>query len=439
MVSSVDEISRKLTAEDCDVALLDLSADHHFVQERIESARRVVGSQPRWVIMADDPLRLIALELVRLGAFGYCRRPPSIRDLRVMLRRASDQSTLERQLRTAQQQLEIATGCDRMIGSSPKMQKIYQLIHSVTDINVSVLITGQSGTGKELVARAIHSLGNRANRPFVAVPCGAIPETLIEAELFGHEKGAYTGTVGAREGYFEQAGDGTIFLDEIAELSLFTQVKLLRVLQERQFSRLGGNRLIPLRARLIFATHQNLTEMLAQGKLREDLYYRMNVVRIETATLQEHAEDIPQIAAHFLRHYSEMYQKPMEKIDAAAMTLLQNYPWPGNVRELENVIQRTIITADGDTIYPADLPLHIQEENVIGIDTSLLSGSFEQQLRDFKISLAEAAIRENHGNKTLAARSLGISRAYLHRLIRLDEPEMPFEVNEPMMEAGRAV
>ena len=257
--------------------------------------------------------------------------------------------------------------------------------------------------------------------------------------MFGHEKGAYTGTVGAREGYFEQAGDGTIFLDEIAELSLFTQVKLLRVLQERQFSRLGGNRLIPLRARLIFATHQNLTEMLAQGKLREDLYYRMNVVRIETATLQEHAEDIPQIATHFLRHYSEMYQKPMEKIDAAAMTLLQNYPWPGNVRELENVIQRTIITADGDTIHPADLPLHIQEENVIGIDASLPSGSFEQQLRDFKISLAEAAIRESHGNKTLAARSLGISRAYLHRLIRLDEPDMPFEMNEPMMEASRAV
>jgi DNA-binding NtrC family response regulator len=439
MVSNVDEISRKLSAEDCDVALLDLNADHHSVQERIECARRVVGSQPRWVIMADDPLRLIALELVRLGAFGYCRRPPSIRDLRVMLRRACDQSTLERQLHTAQQQLEIATGCDRMIGSSPKMQKIYQLIHSVTDINVSVLITGQSGTGKELVARAIHSLGNRASRPFVAVPCGAIPETLIEAELFGHEKGAYTGTVGAREGYFEQAGDGTIFLDEIAELSLFTQVKLLRVLQERQFSRLGGNRLIPLRARLIFATHQNLTEMLAQGKLREDLYYRMNVVRIETATLQEHAEDIPQIATHFLRHYSEMYQKPMEKIDAAAMTLLQNYPWPGNVRELENVIQRTIITADGDTIHPADLPLHIQEENVIGIDASLPSGSFEQQLRDFKISLAEAAIRENHGNKTMAARNLGISRAYLHRLIRLDEPDMPFEVNEPMMEASRAV
>ncbi len=436
MTAKGEEIDDLLSTGESDVVLLDLNANHPAVKERIGCARRLIGSEARWVVMADDTLRLTALELVRLGAFSFCRRPPSIRDLRIMLRRAHGESSLERQLQGAQQKPEIPAGCDRMIGSSPQMQKIYQLVQSVKDINVSVLVTGQSGTGKELVARAIHNLGTRSSRPFVAVACGAIPETLIEAELFGHEKGAYTGTVGAREGYFEQAADGTIFLDEIGELSLFTQVKLLRVLQERQFNRLGSTRLIPLRARLIFATNQNLPEMVAQGKLREDLYYRMNVVSIETPALQEHGDDIPQIARHFLRHYSQMFQKPMGGFEPAALALLQNYPWPGNVRELENVIQRAIVTACGESISAADLPLHIQEENVIAIGSGLPAGSFEQQLRDFKLNVAETAIRENNGNKTLAARSLCISRAYLHRLIRPAESDTPFEMEDQMMETG---
>ena len=184
------------------------------------------------------------------------------------------------------------------------MQRVYQLVRSVTNLNAAVLVTGESGTGKELIARAIHNLGSRANKPFVAVSCGAIPETLIEAELFGHEKGAFTGTVGAREGYFEQAGDGTLFLDEIGDLSLFTQVKLLRVLQQMEFSRLGSSKLIPLRARLIFATHQDLAKLVAEGKFRQDLYYRINVMRIESPPLQERPEDIPLIARHFLHHYA---------------------------------------------------------------------------------------------------------------------------------------
>ena len=235
------------------------------------------------------------------------------------------------------------------------MQSVYQLVRRVTNLNASVLITGESGTGKELIARAIHNLGSRSSRPFVAVSCGAIPETLIEAELFGHEKGAFTGTVGAREGYFEQAGDGTLFLDEIGDLSLFTQVKLLRVLQQMEFNRLGSNRLIPLRARLIFATHQDLAKLVAEGKFRQDLYYRINVMRIESPALQEHPEDIPQIAMHFLRHYSKVFQKPMEDIDPDALSLLQNYPWPGNVRELENTMQRAIILATGTTIRAEDV------------------------------------------------------------------------------------
>jgi DNA-binding NtrC family response regulator len=306
-------------------------------------------------------------------------------------------------------------------------------VRRVTNLNATVLVTGESGTGKELIARAVHNMGSRSKRPFVAVSCGAIPETLIEAELFGHEKGAFTGTVGAREGYFEQAGDGTLFLDEIGDLSLFTQVKLLRVLQQMEFCRLGSSKLIPLRARLIFATHRDLAKLVAEGKFRQDLFYRINVMRIESPPLQDHPEDIPQIAMHFLRHYAQLFQKPMESFEADAMNLLQSYSWPGNVRELENVIQRAIILAPGQVVRFEDLTLNLQEdesvdgEDVVDIGDYQSAGSFERQLRDYKVRLAVTAVRENNGNKTLAARSLQISRAYLHRLIRIAEPDPLFE------------
>jgi DNA-binding NtrC family response regulator len=352
-----------------------------------------------------------------------------------MLSRAFENSTLKQQLQTAQQQLEVPGSCDKLIGSSPQMQRVYQLVHRVTNLNAAVLVTGESGTGKELIARAIHNLGSRASRPFVAVSCGAIPETLIEAELFGHEKGAYTGTVGAREGYFEQAADGTLFLDEIGDLSLFTQVKLLRVLQQMEFNRLGSTKLIPLKARLIFATHRDLDKLVAEGKFRQDLYYRINVMRIESPPLQEHPEDIPRLARHFLRQYGQIFQKPMDDIEHAAMALLQSYTWPGNVRELENVMQRAIILAPAKIVRAEDFNLNIDEgdvditdiDDVVDIGDYHPAGSFERQIRDYKVKLAVTAVRENHGNKTLAARSLCISRAYLHRLIRLAEPDTVFE------------
>jgi transcriptional regulator with PAS, ATPase and Fis domain len=201
-------------------------------------------------------------------------------------------------------------------------------------------------------------------------------------------------------------------------------VKLLRVLQQREFSRLGSSRLIPLRARLIFATHQDLAEMVARNTFRQDLFYRINVMRIHAPPLQEHPEDIPQIAMHFLRQYSEMYQKPVADIDPGAIAVLQAYSWPGNVRELENVIQRAIIIAHDESIRMEDLPCNIQEQNIVNIDDYHPAGSFERQLRNYKINLAMTALRESNGNKTLAARSLNISRAYLHRLIRIAEPDL---------------
>ena len=428
--STEDGIKRMLSEGTCDLAILDLDVKDATLQQRVEASRRIIALQDSSVIvvMADDSLRSVAAELVRLGAYGYCRKPPSIRDLKAMLRRAYEHSSLKRELQQTQQRLAATSNCDRMIGSSPRMQEVYDLVRRVANINASVLVTGESGTGKELIANAIHNLGGRARHPFMAVCCGAIPETLIEAELFGHEKGAFTGTVGTRVGLLEQAGEGTVFLDEIGELSLSTQVKLLRVIQEREFSRLGSNRLIPLRARLIFATHQDMGDMVAQGKFRQDLYYRINVMRIEAPALQDHREDLPQIANHFLRHYSDIYGKPMDCFEPEALGMLEAYSWPGNVRELENVVQRSIILARTTRITPEDLPQHIQEESVVSIDDYQPAGSFERQLRDYKLKLAVAAVREHNGNKTLAARSLQISRAYLHRLIRSAGPEL---VSEP--------
>jgi DNA-binding NtrC family response regulator len=427
LASTESQVRRLVDQTACDVLLLDLTSSSDSLKARLERARRIVEMPMPTVVLCDERLHATALELIRLGAFGYCRRSPSVRELKAMLEQASETAGVKRALHTAP--IESAN-CDRLIGSSASIRQVYQLIRRVADLNASVLVTGESGTGKELIARAIHSLGSRGNKPFVAVSCGAIPETLIEAELFGHDKGAYTGTVGAREGYFEQAGDGTLFLDEIGDLSLYTQVKLLRVLQQMEFNRLGSTKLVPLKARLVFATHQDLGKLVAEGKFRQDLFYRINVMRINSPALAEHAEDIPQIATHYLQHYAQMFLKPMHAISADAMTMLQNYTWPGNVRELENTIQHAIILAPGATIRPEDLPLSMHADKVIDISEYNPEGSFERQLRDYKVRLALDAVRESNGNKTLAARSLGISRAYLHRLIRLSEPEAIYEQDD---------
>jgi DNA-binding NtrC family response regulator len=416
-------INRLLADAGCDVVILDLDSNHDSLQHRIACCRRIAGSRVSSVVMADDALRATAAELVRLGAHSYCRKPPSIRDLKALLHRAYEGLLAHRKAYGGRPQSEGASSCDQMIGSSAPMQQVYDLVNRVANLNASVLVTGESGTGKELIARAIHNLGSRSGRPFVAVCCGAIPETLIEAELFGHEKGAFTGTVGMREGYLEQAGEGTLLLDEIGELSHATQVKLLRVLQQREFCRLGSNRLIPLKARLIFATHTDLAELVAQGKFRLDLFYRINVMKVVAPALQERVEDIPQIAMHFLRQYSEIYQKVVDDIRPGAMALLQSYAWPGNVRELENVIQRAIIVATSESIDEKDLPLNIQSESVVNIGDYQPTSSFERQLRNYKVKLATAAVKDNNGNKTMAARSLNISRAYLHRLLRLAEQD----------------
>ncbi len=410
--------ARELASENkIDALIFDI--DLHSARQDGETAfQTLVRCGAPIIVLADDEKRREALDLVENGAYGYVRKPPVVRELRAMLRGAVEGRLLKGELINVRRQLENCTGLDQLTGSSAPMQLVYKLVRKVANLDATVLITGESGTGKELIARAIHNTGNRSKRPFVAVACGAIPEGLIEAELFGHEKGAFTGSVGVREGYFEKAGDGTLFLDEIGELNLGMQAKLLRVLQEREFSRLGSSRTIPLRARVLCATHRDLEQMVADGAFRQDLFYRINVISIVSPALHEHKEDIPQLVHHFLQQYSELYRKPGENIEPEALALLQQYLWPGNVRELENVLQRAIIMAEGCSIEPGDLPKFIRQQDLPEFEGDLPAGSFERMLRDYKFKLATDAVQQCNGNKTLAAQSLCISRAYLHRLLR---------------------
>jgi len=407
-----------------DVLVADFDSNHSSASDTLAFFEALGDCPIPIVAMTDDTSRHTATELLQRGAYDCVRKPPSLLELGVVIRRAHEHTLMKQELERMRKAESLTRGCDRLVGSSGKAQVVYDLIRRVANLNAFALITGESGTGKELVARAIHNLGSRAGQPFLAVSCGAIPETLIESELFGHEKGAYTGSTGVRAGYLEQAGGGTLFLDEIGELSLSTQVKLLRVLQQREFSRLGSNRLIPLRARVIFATHRDLQQMVEEGTFRRDLFFRVNVIRIHVPPLRERTEDIPMLARHFLERYAKEYEKPVTDIRPNAMELMVEYSWPGNIRELENVIQGAVILADGDAVTRAELPEHIQQ---IGDSEEALAGlepeGFEELLRQFKISLATKAISECNGNKSLAAKKLRVSRAYLHRLIRIGPTE----------------
>ena len=400
---------------DTGVVILDL--DSTDAQEQLAFVEEVCASDAPVIVLMDEFRRSRAMEFILRGAYDCIGKPPSLLELKIVIRRAHEHAQMKAELQAARLSMSDMHRCDQLIGSSGRIQVVYDLVRRVSGLKATVLITGESGTGKELVAKAIHNLGPNPGMPFVAVSCGAIPETMIEAELFGHEKGAFTGSVGVRAGYLEQAGEGTLLLDEIGELSLSTQVKLLRVLQEKEFCRLGSSRPIPLRARVLFATHRNLEKMVAEGAFRRDLYFRVNVMPIHVPPLRERTEDIPMLARAFLRRYAAEYGKPVTDIRPNAMELLVEHDWPGNIRELENFVQGAVIMADGDTITRSELPAHIQQ--LCDDDNDAFEpDSFEDLLRRFKTEIVNKAIEESNGNKTLAARRLRVSRAYLHRLIR---------------------
>ena len=301
-----------------------------------------------------------------------------------------------------------------LIGESRAMQRVGEFIRRVANGDSTVLIRGESGTGKEVVARSIHANSLRSGRPFVAINCAAIPEALLESELFGHERGAFTGAVGMKKGKFETSEDGTLFLDEIGEMAPLLQAKLLRVLQQREFERLGGTRLLPFNARVLAATNKPLEQAIKAGEFRQDLYYRLNVVSVMLPPLREHREDIPALALHFANRYSSSCKRGFRGMTQEARALLMQYSWPGNVRELENAIEHAIVMGLTDEILPEDLPIALLEEQSSG----LAGARYHDTLNQTKKQLVLAALEETNGSPVEAARLLGIHPKYLHRLIR---------------------
>ena len=405
--------------------ILHLSAAGQSIPNRMDAARRMIHAGIDMFVVADKSLEWSAMEIVGSGAKGYCHNDGEFRTLKGQVLKTCSPSSQAHAPESTLRVPSVFAPNAGLIGSSSQIRNVVDMIRLVANLDAPVFIHGETGTGKEVIARAIHRSGSRAHLPFVAIPCGAIPEALLEAELFGHEKGAFTGTVGARKGSLEEAADGSVFFDEVGELSLSAQVKFLRVLQECEFQRLGSSRLIPMRARLIFATHQDLDSKVAAGAFRQDLLYRIDVVRITVPPLRDRPEDIPLLSEHFLQVYSKKFGIPRAELGEDAEALLKEYAWPGNVRELEHVIQSAMIMSHGEVIRLHHLPPRLRRiaENVLEIDGHAPDGSFEEQLANFKLKLAQAAVKKNHGNKTLAARSLNISRPYLHRLLRIESDE----------------
>ncbi len=348
-----------------------------------------------------------AVDAMKNGAYDYIIKPFEVDELRHKVQNIIQKTVLASENKNLKAALQKRYSLDRIVGRSRAMQRVYELVEKVARSDAIVLIRGESGTGKEVVARAIHNLGHRRSEPFVAVNCAALPDTLLESELFGHEKGAFTGAEKRKLGRFELARQGTIFLDEIGDINQTTQIKLLRVLQNHEIERLGGEETIPIEARTIAATNQDLEKAVREKKIREDLYYRINVFPLFLPPLRDRKEDIPDLVGHFL----EEQNAEAGLIDPKTMTFLIDYDWPGNIRELENVIRRALIMSGGENIKTIDLPPHIRGEAEMP-----LPGNIDDipTLDEMEKQMIHRALDKADGNKTMAAKLLGITRRQLY-------------------------
>ena len=358
-----------------------------------------------------------AVDAMKLGAADYLSKPFDVEELRIVVDRTLNSQELEREVRQLRAQIVQRYAFHNLIGKSPSMQEIYAKIEQVADSRTTVLVTGESGTGKELVAKAIHYNSSRRDRPFVALNCAALPETLIESELFGHEKGSFTDATARRVGQFELANSGTLFLDEIGDLSPATQAKLLRVLQEREFTRIGGVQSIKVDVRIIAATNKNLDELVRKGLFREDLYYRINVIALYLPPLRDRGEDIPLLAKHFLAKRIEEDKRQVQEFSKEALELIARYPWPGNVREMENIIEQAFIWSKGSTvIMPEHLPTIVRTDTrSTSLRDDTLAGrlSLEKAVMEFEREIILDALKRTNYIQTRAANMLGISRRML--------------------------
>ena len=421
---SYEDTYKLLEDEQPDVLLFDIKLAPGEVRDALRLIREVDRSNLDTLIIAmcSKPEKSVALKVMEVGAYDFLVKPLAVDVLDVVLQRAVEKQRIERENRILRQEFYRQQSFGDLVGNSAAMQEVYDAIRKIADSNASIIIRGESGTGKELVAQAIHKRSRRAEKPFVSINCAALPETLMEAELFGYEKGAFTGAAATKEGRFELAQEGTLFLDEIGTLSLALQTKLLRVLEERAFVRLGGKRVVEIDIRLVTATNEDLEAKVAQGQFRDDLYYRINVVPIQIPPLRERVEDIPLLVNYFLQVYSAANHLPMKQIEESAMLALERYAWPGNVREVQNLMQRMVLLTEGSNIRLRDLPpVVLKVPSADNAKPQLILGQgidLDQELSTYERQWLEIALTQAGGVKAQAARLLGLNKDRMKYLCR---------------------
>lgn len=420
LAESGDRALEMLTEQDYDILLSDVRMPGI---DGITLIQRAKANHPALlsILLTAYGSVEIAVDAMKAGAYDFLMKPVNLDHLDILLKRALRSREVESENTRLHEQLDNKFGMDNIIGNSAVMNDLFDTIKQAAPTQATVLVHGKSGTGKELVAHAVHRLSTRAKGPFVAVHCAALSSNLLESELFGHEKGAFTGALSQRKGRFEMADGGTLFLDEISEIDASVQVKLLRVLEERRFERVGGAEPIEVDIRLIVATNRDLKAMVADGDFREDLFFRLDVVNISIPPLSARADDIPVLCSHFIRLFSEKNGKQVDGITPDAVNMLMAYSWPGNVRELRNTMEKMVVFSRGDRLTARDVPINIKEEvrsDYGGGARGGIAVAPESSLADAEKAMIYSAIKKNDGNRTKAAEALGISRRTLHRKLR---------------------
>ncbi len=400
-----------------DVAVVDVRLGDGDGFELLEYCRKTQPSLPVILLTGYGTIET-GVEAIRAGAFDLLTKPLIDQELLLSIRRAISQQLVIEENKNLKRQLDSRIGLQNVVGNDPKMQKAFEIIDSVADTRATVLISGESGTGKSLLARAIHRRSSRKDGPFIEVACGALPENLLESELFGHVVGAFTGAAGNKEGKFKQADGGTIFLDEIGTASPSMQVKLLRVLQELQFEQVGGDKTFTVDTRVILATNEDLAASVEQGTFRRDLFYRINVINLELPSLAQRTSDIPALADHFLKQVCEDTGKSFDGFDSGAINALQCYHWPGNVRELQNVVERAVLLGKSNRITIADLPAHITAGVPVGTMAASTKQTLKAALEEPERQIILQVLRENNWNRNETADQLGINRTTLYKKMK---------------------
>jgi DNA-binding NtrC family response regulator len=407
------EAVQNLNRGDVDLVITDLRMPNLSGEEVLQKATTMSPSLPVIILTGHGTIEN-AVQAMKNGAYDYLTKPVNMDRLSLLVQRALSARELMLQHRAMQEELQKRHQFSNIIGKSESMKKIFEVVQQVAPSRASVLITGDSGVGKEMIADALHYNSSRRDKPLIKVHCAALTETLLESELFGHERGSFTGAVARKRGPFELAHLGTIFLDEIGEISQNVQIKLLRVLEDKTFERVGGEETIEVDVRVIAATNRELKAAIENGEFREDLYYRLNVVNIHIPPLREHKEDIPLLMAAFVKEFSEENGKNIEAIEPKARMILYNHAWPGNVRELRNCIESAVVMSKSNIITVDDLPPHINTES----DHGFVRISTGSTLADIEREVIRATLSQQNGNKTRAADVLGIGRKTLHRKLQ---------------------